>query len=477
MRCRRVLQWLVLGVSGQLAVGLAAGPSDNQRLIMETRLPVVGQAQLSMMPVSSTAGDRAGTQPPSGVRVRLSLLAAEAVRSLPLIRSVAARARGDQEKAEQARAALRPNAAATLRYQKELENSGTTMPFQNYAGGVQLTIPVYRPQASANVDAARLLFESTSAAKIETERDLLAALATAYIGAAQLEQETSSLAAERDGLIAQRDLNQRRMQGGAGTLVEVLETAARAELVQALVRGAEGAEKFQLAEVARLANAPVMRVMRLGDGTPALIVPPLADAALALARQENTTLTRLRLAADSARATVTAQKAGASPTVDLVGSMDRSRIEFGAVSSQAPSAQVGVRVAVPLFTGGLIDSRVREAEAAVERVEADLQDAELTIRADVAKAYADLDRAKAQMAANNSALAISLTSLKATGKAFDAGVRGNIDVINAQQQTFSSRREAMRARAAYLLAQVRILALTGLLSLDAIKKLEAALTE
>ena len=81
------------------------------------------------------------------------------------------------------------------------------------------------------------------------------------------------------------------------------------------------------------------------------------------------------------------------------------------------------------------------------------------------------------MAANNSALAISLTSLKATGKAFDAGVRGNIDVINAQQQTFSSRREAMRARAAYLLAQVRILALTGLLNLDAIKKLEAALTE
>ena len=41
------------------------------------------------------------------------------------------------------------------------------------------------------------------------------------------------------------------MNGGAGTLVEVLETSARAELTQGQVRGAEGAEQLQLAEVSR----------------------------------------------------------------------------------------------------------------------------------------------------------------------------------------------------------------------------------
>lgn len=459
-------------------VGRGQSVADAPKLMLDTRLP--SGITAPRLPVAQAAGDASrvtASAAATGRRESLVVLATEAAQSLPVIRSAAARTRVDQERVAQARAPLRPSVAGSANYRQELENSGSTVPFRSYSGGLQLTVPLYRPQLSAGVDTAQLQFESTSTAQFETVRDLLAALAAAYVNAAQLEAETESLAAERDGLLVQRDLNQKRMNGGVGTLVEVLETAARAELIQGQVRGAEGAEQLQLAEVSRLAGKVVQRVKRLAsDDAPPLAVPGTAQSALALARQDNATLRRLRLAADSARANVRAQQGASSPSVDLVGSLDRTRLEASGAQSQIPSALLGLRMTIPLVDGGLISARVSEARAALDRTEADFQDAEMTLAADVSKGYADLGRALAQLQANRAALAISATSLKATVKAFQAGVRGNIDVLNAQQQTFTGQREVKRAQAALLQAQIRILSLTGLLNIEALAKLELALS-
>jgi outer membrane protein TolC len=267
------------------------------------------------------------------------------------------------------------------------------------------------------------------------------------------------------------------MQGGAGTLVEVLETAARADLLAGQVQGAEGAEKVLLAELSRLSVMPVAAVRTMKDEPPLLVVPNAAQAAIDGARGASATLLRLRKALESARANVTAQQSAHAPNVDLVANLDRSHFQSSGTSSQSPSAGLGVRMSVPLYSGGITRSRVNEARAQVERAQAELDDAENTLRSEILKAYADLQRAQSQLAANVAALAISQSALDATIKAFNAGVRSNIDVLNAQQQTFTTRREAARARVAIQLAQTRILSLTGTLNLDSIASLARSLGE
>ncbi len=466
-------------LSATWGVAAAVIEPGGQRLVVSPTLTLQDDAKgVSRLPATPLGSITPRPDALSGLpRVRLRELANQALRTQPLVMSADARSRADFEKVEQARTLLAPSVAGTLTLRREFENSGTTVPFQSLAAGAQTTVPIYRPQASANVNVAQFQFEATRSARFETERDLLAALSTAYVAAGQFEAETSLLQAERDGLATQRALNQRRMEGGIGTLVEVLETAARLEFLQAQIRGSQGAESLQLAELARLANGSLARVSRLGERVPGLIVPALRERALMQARERNATLVRLKLAADSARANLVAQRAGSSPAVDLVGNLDRSSLEVNGVRSQVPSALIGLRLSVPLFTAGLVDSRVREAQALIERADADLQDAELTLRADVAKAYADLARAQDQLEANLGALAIANRSLKATIKAFDAGVRGNIDVLNAQQQTFSGRRESLRARAAIYQAQIRILSLAGDLSVEQLGRLENLMSE
>jgi outer membrane protein TolC len=267
------------------------------------------------------------------------------------------------------------------------------------------------------------------------------------------------------------------MQGGIGTLVEVLETAARADLLAGQVRGAEGAEKLQLAELSRLAMMPVAAVRTMKEEAPVLVVPHAAQAAIDSARTASATLLRLRRALDSARANVGAQQNAHLPNVDLVANVDRAQLQSNGSSSQSPSAGLGVRMSVPLYSGGITRSRVHEAQAQAERVEAELQDAENTLQSEIIKAYADLERTQSQLAANVAALAISLSALDATVKAFNAGVRSNIDVLNAQQQTFTSRREASRSRVGIQLAQARILSLMGALDPGSIAGLARSLGE
>jgi outer membrane protein len=231
--------------------------------------------------------------------------------------------------------------------------------------------------------------------------------------------------------------------------------------------------------VARLATTPVERVLKIRDDMPPSAVPDDPRSALALARERNAGLARLRNGLDAARSNVRTQEAGAQPTLDMVANLTRSRSTFfdGGSPSQTPTANVGLVLAVPVFTGGVIEARVREAQALTERAEADLRDGEASLESDITKAYIDLSRSRQQLTANLAALAIANASLEATMKAFNAGVRGNIDVLNAQQQTFAGRREALRARAGILIAQVRILALAGLLDGESLRRLELAFAD
>ncbi|MEQ1515395.1 MAG: TolC family protein [Usitatibacteraceae bacterium] len=404
-------------------------------------------------------------------------IAQSVVATQPVLRAANARVTIDEEKIEQTTAVDRFSASASFESRREFEKSGTTLPFTSTSTGLQGTLPIYRPQSASSIDAARFQFESTRALRLETESDLLAAVASTYFLAALQATETRTLVAERQLLSEQRTVNERRLQGGVGTLVEVLETAARVDTLKGQVRGSEGAEKNLLAELGRLAGAPVDLVLTLRDESPAVVVPQHASVALRAAETGSARLVRLRRTLESARANIDVQRGAQLPTIDLVANVDRTRFQFDSLSTKTPSSALGVRISLPIFSGGATQSRIREALAQTAISEEDVRGAELTLRSDITKAYADLETAKSQASSNANGLAISQSALEATMKAFRAGVRSNIDVLNAQQQTFASQRELMRSRVAIQLAQTRILSLMGTLNLDSIALLARSLRE
>ena len=162
---------------------------------------------------------------------------------------------------------------------------------------------------------------------------------------------------------------------------------------------------------------------------------------------------------------VARQRAGHLPTLDLsrkLHALDdpptRSPGVIGPVTNAAPS---GITLSVPIFSGGLIQSRVREALALATNAEQDLENTRRTVAQAVRTNYLNVTAGIALVRALEQALTSTQSQLDSTILGRDVGVRTSVDVLNAQQQVFQTRRDLQRRATTYLLNTLRLKAAVG----------------
>ena len=101
------------------------------------------------------------------------------------------------------------------------------------------------------------------------------------------------------------------------------------------------------------------------------------------------------------------------------------------------------------------------------------QDLELTDRQvgyQTRQAFLGVTSGIAQVKALEQALVSSQSSLDATILGRDVGVRTSVDVLNAQQQLYSAKRDLSQARYNYILSRLKLKAATGTLLDDDLKQ-------
>jgi outer membrane protein len=131
---------------------------------------------------------------------------------------------------------------------------------------------------------------------------------------------------------------------------------------------------------------------------------------------------------------------------------------------------MGLQLAVPLYQGGAIDSRVREAVSNLEKSRQDLEAAKRTAALNTRQAYLGVTSGIAQVRALQSAVVSSQSQLDSTRLGQEVGVRTGVDVLNAQQQLFQARRDLAQARYNYILNSLRLKAATGRLGEEDIER-------
>jgi outer membrane protein/protease secretion system outer membrane protein len=132
---------------------------------------------------------------------------------------------------------------------------------------------------------------------------------------------------------------------------------------------------------------------------------------------------------------------------------------------------------LPLYSGGYIESTVREARAQQVRLSEILEATQLDLGVRVHTEFngitEGIDRVKALEVAARSA-EVALDSAR---KSVLAGVRTSLDVLNAQQQRTQVLRDLAQARYGLLLSRVRLLSLAGRIDETAFAQLSASLQQ
>src|SRR5712664_3569969 len=158
--------------------------------------------------------------------------------------------------------------------------------------------------------------------------------------------------------------------------------------------------------------------------------------------------------------------AGHLPTLNIVGTAGQSSTSISSTAvnntaSDSINRTIGLQLAIPLYAGGGVSSLVRQAVANREKAQQDLEGARRIAALSARQSYVGVINGMAQVRALEAALVSSRSALDSNKLGYEVGVRINIDVLNAQQQVFSTLRDLSRARYDTILNGLRLKSASG----------------
>lgn len=380
------------------------------------------------------------------------------------------------ERPVQAQAAMWPvvNASAASNRQSGQVGFSGAAPVdrgvRNWNWNLQLTQPIWRPANHAGWRQAEAQYAQALEQFRQAEQDLLLRAAQSYLEVLVAKEGLRAAGAYRTAVGQQLTLAARNHEVGTGAITDVHEAKARRDAVQAQWVAARNDVELRMADLERLLGSVPNALLPLSARAE---LPPLPEGGLDVwldaAREAHPAVRIQQAAVDVARADAQRQQAGHLPTLDLVMSYgptyaSGSMSSPADISSRVRSAQLGVNLTLPLYAGGAVQSRVREALALHAKAEEELEAAKRQASTQARQAYAGVLNGHAQVAALASAVRSSEEALASNRIGYRIGTRINSDVLNAEQQLYAAQRDWHKARVDTLLSNLRLKAATSQLS-------------
>ncbi len=396
----------------------------------------------------------------------------------PVLASAKSGNRAMQEKLVQGNALYLPtinfNAGATAS-QTDIKYIGSSSVFRNggretfegYSYGVNLNQPIYRKQIQAQLAQAKSQVEQSDKQLLLAQQNLILRSSKAYFDVLLAQDKIELIQAQKNAISKQLEQAKVNFDVGTATITDFNEAQARFDLVQAQeIAATSDLEVKKRAIQSIIGQMPLKLNAVRADLQPQMPEPVAMDKWVEMSSQTNLMIAIQQQALEIATQEVERQNAGHLPTLDAIASYtDRyangSANGFG---SDLQDATIGLQLQIPLYQGGAIASRVREAVANKQKAMDDLVAARRQAELDTRQGFLDLVSVVSQIKAYEQALSSSQSQLDSTMLGYEVGVRTSVDVLNAQQQFFTAKRDLLQSRYTYLMNILSLKSAVGLLN-------------
>ncbi len=155
-----------------------------------------------------------------------------------------------------------------------------------------------------------------------------------------------------------------------------------------------------------------------------------------------------------ARYTIFNARSGHMPTVDIQASTGKSKIAPSFIPDNKEvynSSQITLNLTVPLFEGGAVISRTREASARFDQANREVDFQIRTRTSETLQAFRSINSSISEVRALSQAVISNESALNATRAAYEVGTRTVLDVLAAETDLLSARRDYAQARYKYVL--------------------------
>jgi len=378
-----------------------------------------------------------------------------------------------KEKLSQGRSAMLPtiNLSANYTYTDntiDFAAASRNMQYNSSGVGVSLVQPLLRQQNWLIYSESELQVAISDAQFRMAKQDLIVRVAQAYFDVLIANDTVQLAEAQKKSIAEQLEQARRNFEVGTATITDTYEAQARFDLTESQLISAQSNLEVKRRSLEQIINTnpgelkAVSAELKLDAPLPSDVTKWVAEA-----QQQSVQVTIAQALADLAEKEVDRNRGGHYPTLDLVANIAKNTSSDGTFtgagygSSDTTSKSVGVQFNMPLFQGGATQSKWREAEANRDKAKQDLENAKRTVDVLVRQSYLGVVNGIAQVQALRQALKSSESLLRASETGQKVGVRTSLDVLNAQQQLFSTRRDLYQAQYNYLMSHLRLKAAAG----------------
>jgi outer membrane protein len=328
--------------------------------------------------------------------------------------------------------------------------------------------PLYRPQNYLQYRQAEYQVAQAEATFAQASQDLIIRTAQAYFDVLAAQDTLEVVGAQKAATAEQLAAAKRNFEVGTATITDTHEAQSRFDLISAqeIVAQNDFQSKRQALQLITGKAYQELKPLR----PEVKLAPPNPDNMetwVELAEKQGYPVQIAEAGTEVAALEARRARAAHLPTLDAVatygqtGQSASSTSAASAAGADLTSATIGLQFAMPLYQGGAIDSREREAAALSLKSKEDLENARRTAAVTTRQNYLLVINGISVIAALEQALVSSQSALDSNKLGYEVGVRINIDVLNAQQQLFSTRRDLANARYGTITNQLRLKAGAG----------------
>jgi len=299
------------------------------------------------------------------------------------------------------------------------------------------------------------------------QQNLILRASKAYFDVLMAQDRVELIQAQKIAISQQLEQAKANFDVGTATITDFNEAQARFDLAQA-----QGIAALSDLEVKKRSVQSIIGQMPAklnevrSDLQPQMPEPATMDQWVEMASQTNLMIAVQTQALEIATQEVEQQNAGHMPTLDATASFTE-RYSNGGINGFGNDLQdttIGLQLQIPLYQGGAVSSRVREAVANKQKAMDDVVAARRQAELDTTQAYLDLVSLVSQVKAYEQALKSSQSQLDSTVLGYEVGVRTSVDVLNAQQQFFTAKRDLLQSRYTYLMNILTLKSAVGMLT-------------
>lgn len=394
-----------------------------------------------------------------------------------------------------ARSGLLPQLSANAYRQRDKE-SGTQPTIVNQQGGIgqeKFSLTAFTTYAELRLDQtlfnwqdwvalAQADAQAAQAAAVykSARQNVILQTAKAYFDVLKANDILQVTLADEQSLAKQLYQAKRRYQVGLSGIVDVQQAQGAHDQARVAVL-----QQRQVLTAARqtlqaLTKVPVAVLKEPGDSLP--LTPPDPNDAkrwVKAALQDNADLVAAKLKVQVAAKEVDKQQAVRLPKIGVFASHFIDNVSSDNIfqSQRLTDNGVGLQITLPLFSGGAIAARSRQAKYQHVSAEAARNQQALLVRSNTYSDFQDVVSGIATVKALRESVKSNAASLHATEEAFRVGSQTTLDVLRARENLLNAQTAYAQARYTYLLAVLKLKQDAGSLDSKDVKAMSTYFTE